>query len=224
MCGRFTLNSSSEALADDFDLAGVAEFEPRFNIAPTQDIAVVRVNESGARECEWLRWGLVASWSKDPKKARAPINARSETAAEKPTFRSAMKKRRCLIPTSGFYEWKAQKGGPKQPYLFRMREQRLFAMAGLHEFWKGEGGEIIESAAILTTQGNATLTPVHERMPVILAPGDYARWLDPKLQDAQAVADLMVPCPDDWLEAIPVSTKVNNPRFDEPACIEPLGD
>jgi putative SOS response-associated peptidase YedK len=222
MCGRFTLNSSSEALAADFDLGDVAELEPRFNIAPSQDIAVVRCDEAGRRECAQLRWGLIARWSKDPKKARAPINARSETAAEKPTFRSAMAKGRCLIPTTGFYEWQAQQGGPKQPYLLRMRDRPLFAMAGLHELWKGEGGEVIESTAILTTAANGTLKPIHDRMPVIIGPGDYARWLDPETQEAADVADLMVPCPDDWLEAIPVSTKVNNPRFDEPACVEPL--
>ncbi len=219
MCGRFTLNSSSEALAADFDLPDVAELKPRFNIAPSQNIAVVRCDETGQRKCEWLRWGLIASWSKDPKSARAPINARSETAAQKPTFRRALARSRCLVPTTGFYEWQAQKGGPKQPFLFRMHERPLFAMAGLHECWSGEGGEIIESAAILTTAANATLRPVHDRMPVIVGPEDYARWLDPKDCD---VSDLMVPCPDDWLEAIPVSTNVNNPRFDDPACIEPL--
>ena len=223
MCGRFTLNSTSEALAEDFDLDRIAEFAPRYNIAPAQDIAVVRMNEDAQRECEWLRWGLIASWSKDPKSARAPINARSETAAEKPTFRRALSKRRCLIPTSGFYEWQAQKGGgPKQPFLFKMRDRPLFALAGLHERWRGEGGEIIESAAILTTSANATLEPVHARMPVILSPDDYARWLDPTKQKADDIVDLMVPCPDDWLEAIPVSTQVNNARFDDPACMLPL--
>jgi len=223
MCGRFTLNSTGAALASDFDLAEVVEFEPRFNIAPTQPIAVVRMNPDRQRECEWLRWGLIPHWSKDPSGGFAPINARSETAAEKPTFRNALARRRCLIPTSGFYEWQAQPGGgPKQPFLFRMGEASLFALAGLHERWRGKGGEIIESATILTTEANATLAPVHARMPVILSKEDHARWLDPEQRDAGQVADLMVPCPDDWLEAIAVGTQVNNPRFDDPACIAPL--
>ncbi|MCP5041546.1 MAG: SOS response-associated peptidase [bacterium] len=222
MCGRFALNSTSEALAADFDLGEVPVFASRFNIAPTQDIAVVREDEVGAREYALLHWGLVASWTKDPKESRSPINARSETAAQKPTFRRALAERRCLVPASGFYEWQAGKGGPKRPFLIQMRARELLGMAGLHELWRGDGGNIIESVAILTTEANATLRPIHARMPVILGRADYARWLDREVKDVSAVADLMVPCPDDWLEAIAVSTKVNNPRFDEPACIEPV--
>lgn len=222
MCGRFTLNSSSEALAAEFDLAAVPDLAPRFNIAPSQEIAVVREDAGRTRECVLLRWGLVASWTRDPKQGRAPINARSETACEKPTFRRALAKRRCLVPASGFYEWQANPSGPKQPFLIRMRDCDLFAMAGLHESWRGQGGEIIESVAILTTAANTLVEPIHARMPVILAPADHRRWLDRDVQSASAVTDLMVPCPEDWLEAVPVGIQVNNPRFDEPACIEPL--
>ncbi len=177
MCGRFTLISSSEALAEDFDLAEVADFEPGFNIAPTQDIDL------------------------------SPRDG--QTTLPDPDQR--------LLRVAG-----AERGWPEQPYLFRMKGRPVFALAGLHECWRGDGGEIIESAAILTTEANATLKPVHARMPVVIGRDDYARWLDPDIQKAAEVADLMQPCPDDWLEAIPVSTKVNNPRFDEPACIEPL--
>ncbi len=221
MCGRFTLNSSSEALAADFELSEVPAFEPRFNIAPSQEIIAVREDDAGVRECVELRWGLIPSWTKDPKKSRAPINARSETAAEKPSFRHAMSRRRCLIPASGFYEWQG-KGGSKQPFLFRMREGALFAIAGLCETWRGEGGEIIESVALLTTDANAVVAPVHPRMPVILTPADYGRWLDRENRDSASVADLMVPCGVDVLESFAVSTKVNDPRFDDPACLEAI--
>jgi len=222
MCGRFTLNSSGEALAEEFDLAVGPDLAPRFNIAPSQEIAVVREDEGRTRECALLRWGLVASWVRDPKPGRAPINARSESACEKPTFRRAMAKGRCLVPASGFYEWQASRGGPKQPFLIRMRDSGLFSMAGLHETWCGPGGEIIESVAILTTAANALMEPIHARMPLILAPADHGQWLDRDVQSASAVTDLMLPCPEDWLEAVPIGTQVNNPRFDDPSCIEPL--
>lgn len=219
MCGRFTLNSSSEALANDFELADVPLLAPRFNIAPSQDIAVVREDEAGVRECVALRWGLIPAWSKDPKKSNAPINARSETAASKPSFRQAMAQRRCLVPATGFYEWKSQ-GGVKQPYLFRPRGSDLFAIGGLFELWRGEGGEIIESVALLTTEANGVVGKVHKRMPVIVGRPDYARWLDRDNRDTTSVEDLLLPSADDLLEARAVSTKVNNPRFDEPACVE----
>jgi putative SOS response-associated peptidase YedK len=222
MCGRFTLNSSSEALVNDFELSDVPLLAPRFNIAPSQDIAVVRENDAGVRECVPLRWGLIPYWSKDPKKSNAPINARSETAATKPSFRQAMAQRRCLVPATGFYEWQAVKGGVKQPYLFRPRDQGLFAIGGLFESWSGEGGEIIESVALLTTEANAVVGKVHKRMPVIVARGDYARWLDRGNCETASVEDLFGPSADDLLEACAVSTKVNNPRFDEPACVDGL--
>lgn len=221
VCGRFTLTSSSEALAADFEVSEVERFEPRFNIAPSQEIAVVREAESGARECVALRWGMIPAWAKDPKTSHAPINARSETAASKPTFRKAMSHRRCLVPASGFYEWRG-KGGAKQAYYFRMQERELFAIAGIFELWRGEGGEILETVALLTSEANAVVAPVHARMPVILAKSNYKRWLDRGNHDSASIADLMIPCPVDWVESFAVSSKVNNPRFDEPACIEPI--
>ncbi len=221
VCGRFTLTSSSEALAADFEVSEVERFEPRFNIAPSQEIAVVREDEAGVRECVALRWGMIPAWAKDPKKSHAPINARSETAAGKPTFRQAMSRRRCLVPASGFYEWRG-KGGAKQAFYFRMQERELFAIAGIFEVWRGEGGEIIETVALLTSDANPVVAPVHARMPVILAPSNYKRWLDRENRDSASVADLTVPCPADWLESLAVSSKVNNPSFDEPACIEAI--
>jgi putative SOS response-associated peptidase YedK len=222
VCGRFTLNSSSEALAADFELSEVPRLEPRFNIAPSQQIAVVREDDAGVRECVELRWGLIPAWAKDPGKSRAPINARSETAADKPTFRRAMSRARCLVPASGFYEWRGT-GGGKQPFFFRMRERELFGIAGLYETWRGEGGEVIESVALLTTEANAIVAAVHPRMPVILAPTDYGRWLDRQNRDSASLADLMVPCAVGCFESFAVSVQVNNPRFDEPACIEAIG-
>lgn len=224
MCGRFTLNSTSEALAAEFELDDIAFLQPRFNIAPSQDIAVIRSNDAGSRECVELRWGLIPSWAKDPTMARAPINARCETAAEKPTFRRAMSRSRCLVPASGFYEWQTTggKGAKKQPYLFHRAAHATFAMAGLYEAWHGEGGEIIESVALLTTEANEVVAPVHKRMPVILASSNYVRWLDRENHDAASVADLLVPLAADVLAARPVSSQVNSPHFDEAACIEPL--
>lgn len=221
MCGRFTLNSSSEALAADFELSEVPTFAPRFNIAPSQEILAVREDDAGVRVCVELRWGLIPAWTKDPKKSRAPINARSETAAEKPSFRRAISRDRCLVPASGFYEWQG-KGGSKQPFLFRMRAQAVFAIAGICETWRGEGGEVIDSVALLTTDANAVVAPVHPRMPVILSPEDYGRWLDRKNLDGASLADLMVPAAAETLESFAVSTMVNNPRFDEPACLEAI--
>ncbi len=221
MCGRFTLNSSSEALAADFELSEVALLEPRFNIAPSQGIVAVRENTAGVRECVELRWGLIPAWTKDPGKSHAPINARSETAADKPTFRRAMSRGRCLVPVTGFYEWREKAGG-KQPFFFRMRERELFAIAGLYEIWRGKGGEVIESVALLTTEANALVAAVHPRMPVILAPADYGRWLDRKNRDSASVADLMVPCAVGGIESFAVSRQVNDPRFDQPACVEAI--
>jgi putative SOS response-associated peptidase YedK len=219
MCGRFTLNSSAEELAEQFDLDSIRDMAPRYNIAPSQDIAVVRESDAGPRELAALRWGLIPAWVKDPAASHSPINARSETAASKPTFRQAMSRRRCIVPASGFFEWKGKKG-EKQAFLFRMRSSGLFGIAGLYETWLGVGGEVIETAALLTTEANAVVERVHKRMPVILAPSDYEHWLDSKNRDSDSVAPLMAPCPVDWIEAIPVSERVNNPRFDDPGCIE----
>lgn len=221
MCGRFTLNSTAEELAEQFELDSISELAPRYNIAPSQEIAVVRETEAGPRELTALRWGLIPAWAKDPAKSHSPINARSETAASKPSFRQAMARRRCIVPASGFYEWRG-KSGEKQAFLFRMRSGGLFGIGAIYECWHGEGGEIIETVALLTTEANAVVEDVHRRMPVILAPEDYRVWLDRSNRESASVASLLVPCPDPWLEAVAVSGKVNNPRFDDPACIEAI--
>ncbi len=221
MCGRFTLTSTAAALAQTFDLAEVGLLTPRYNIAPSQQIAAVRIDDTGQRSLVELRWGLIPSWTKDLARARLLINARSETASSKPSFREALSRRRCLVPASGFFEWQG-KAGSKQPFLFRSTSADPMAMAGIFEVWRGGGGEVVESVALLTTEANASVRPVHDRMPVILAPRDFPGWLDPALNDPKRVESLLVPCPPDWLAAIPVNPRVNSARFDDPQCVEPV--
>jgi putative SOS response-associated peptidase YedK len=216
MCGRFLLFSDASTLAGLFDLAGFPELAPRYNIAPTQPVAAVRSGAAG-RECVQLRWGLVPSWSRDLK--QAPINARSETAADKPLFRAALRRRRCLIPANGFYEWLALAGEKrKQPYCFRPGDERPWAFAGLWERWEGPDGSV-ESCAILTTEANELVRPVHERMPVILPQQHWSAWLGPQAQDAAAVVPLLRPYPSDAMRAYPVGPLVSNPRNDGPECL-----
>jgi putative SOS response-associated peptidase YedK len=219
MCGRFLLLTSGKDIAEAFDLSGFPELAPRYNIAPTQPVAAVRAGEAG-RELVRLRWGLVPPWSRDTK--QAPINARSETAADKPMFRAALRKRRCLVPASGFYEWAALAGEKrKQPYCFRPRdERRPFAFAGLWERWEGPDGPV-ESCCILTTGANELVRPVHDRMPVILPRQHWAEWLDPALQEAGGVVPLLRPYPADAMRAYPVGPLVNNPRNNLPECLAP---
>jgi putative SOS response-associated peptidase YedK len=216
MCGRFLLFSDGATLAGLFDLAGLPELAPRYNIAPTQPVAAVRSDAAG-RQLVRLRWGLVAPWAKDTKVA--PINARSETAADKPLFRAALRKRRCLVPASGFYEWLALAGEKrKQPYCFRPGDERPWAFAALWERWQGPDGPV-ESCAILTTGANELVRPVHDRMPVILPRQHWAAWLDPQAQDAAAVAPLLLPYPAHAMRAYPVGPMVSNPRNDGPECL-----
>jgi putative SOS response-associated peptidase YedK len=186
MCGRFILTVSAKDVADLFGLAEVPALEPRYNVAPTQPVAAVRADADGRRSLATLRWGLIAPWAKDAK--HAAINARAETAADKPTFRHAFRKRRCLIPADAFYEWQ-KVGRHKQPYLFKLRDGEPFAFAGIWEAWNGPDGEALESCAILTTEANELVRSVHERMPVILDPRHYAEWLDPGLTDPALFAD-----------------------------------
>lgn len=167
-----------------------------------------------------MHWGLIPSWAKDPSIGNRIINARSETVAEKPSFRAAFKRRRCLIPANGFYEWK-KIGKKKQPYYVRRKDGEPFAFAGLWEPWEGEDGTVIESCTILTTEPNADIRPLHNRMPVILDPSDYDQWLNPEVDELETLAPLMHPYPDGKLEAVPVSPLVNNPKNDDAQCIEP---
>lgn len=222
MCGRFTLTDPDADLAEQFNLPDVPDLQPRYNIAPTQPVAAVRVAaESAARELALLRWGLIPFWAKDPGIGARMINARSETAAEKPAFRAAFRRRRCLVLADGFYEWQKENGG-KQPFYIRLRDGQPFAFAGLWESWKGEGETVIESCTLLTTQPNDLIHPLHNRMPVILHPRDYALWLDPEMQAAERLKPLLRPYPFEEMVAYPVSRFVNKPQNDDPRCIEPL--
>jgi putative SOS response-associated peptidase YedK len=227
MCGRFTLVTADQDLAVQFNLPAVPDLEPRYNIAPTQPVAAVRIApEERRRELVMLQWGLVPFWAKDPKIGARMINARSETAAEKPAFRAAFRRRRCLVLADGFYEWQKQNGS-KQPYYIQMEDKGAFAFAGLWERWqsKGENDEsasVVESCTLLTTQPNDLVRAVHNRMPVILKPEDYALWLDPEVQDAQLLKPLLGVYPAEEMAAHPVSRWVNKPQHDDPACIEPL--
>jgi putative SOS response-associated peptidase YedK len=222
MCGRFTLLAPGEAVAELFDLSETPQLAPRYNIAPTQPVAAVRYNnDKNQRELAHFHWGLIPRWAKDPSIGSRMINARSETAAEKPSFRAAFKYRRCLVPTDGFYEWWKVDGG-KQPVLIKMKDERPFAIAGLWEHWQSPDGSEIESVTLLTTEPNDLLTKIHNRMPVILAEKDYDLWLDPGAQHPGEVQPLMRPFPGDKMTFYPVSTHVNNPRNEDPGCIVPL--
>lgn len=221
MCGRFTLFALGQEVAEQFGVTIDHELEPRYNIAPTQPVAAVRLdNASGERELTYLQWGLIPSWAKDPKIGSRMINARAETAADKPSFRAAFKRRRCLIPASGFYEWQ-QLGDRKQPTFIHGAGGRLLGLAGLWEIWASGDGSVVESCTILTTQPNELMAPIHNRMPVIIAPEDYSMWLDPGPQPQEAL-HLLRPYESAEMDAYAVSTAVNNPRNDFAACIEPI--
>jgi putative SOS response-associated peptidase YedK len=205
-------------LAEHFEVSE-PELLPRFNIAPTQKVAVVRAKEEG-RELVFLRWGLIPSWAKEKSIGAKLINARAETAAEKPGFRSAFKHRRCLIPSDGLFEWKKE-DGQKQPYYITLRDQSLFAYAGLWEEWKREDSdEPIQTCTILTTEANELIRPLHDRMPVILDPKDYAAWLDPTPRPNTTLLSLLRPFPSEAMQAYLVSSTVNNARNQGQSCIE----
>jgi putative SOS response-associated peptidase YedK len=212
MCGRFTLRASPAEIAGYFEfLRDLTDWDkPRFNIAPTQSILAVRKGDSG-RVPARLRWGLIPSWAKDMKMAASMINARAETVAEKPAYRAAFKRRRCLIPANGFYEW--QKDGKlKIPYLISLRSSELFAFAGLWEKWHAPDGNIIESCTVLTTSANELMATIHDRMPVILPPSVYDVWLSPEVEDTEALTELLAQYPADDMQAVRVSDVVNNAR------------
>jgi putative SOS response-associated peptidase YedK len=224
MCGRFTLRTSLNLLLQQFaaevhDDNQLSLFGPRYNIAPTQDILAIRATD-GRREASMLPWGLVPSWAKDLKSGPPLINARADSLAAKPAFRTAYKRRRCLIPADGFYEWQKIEGGKKQPFYIHRPDNQPFAFAGLWERWSG--GPLIDSCTIVTTDANNTMSKLHDRMPVILAPGDYALWLNPSLEDPGELQHLLSPCGEDELIAEPVSTHVNRVANDDEKCVEIL--
>ena len=220
MCGRFYLDVARDKLKAHYRLKRVPKLVARFNISPSQDIAAIRESKEG-RELAILHWGLIPSWAKDVKSHYSMINARAETVASKPAYRAAFRHRRCLIPVSGFYEWHPQ-DHDKQPYAIQMKDGEPFSLAGLWEHWQGENGKTIESCAVIVTDANALLTPIHDRMPVIIATDDYETWLNPEMQDIDVLNALLYPYPAEYLQAFPVSRDVNNPAHDEPSCIKPI--
>ena len=224
MCGRFFLEASLDELAELFGPFEGLTPPPRYNIAPTQPVAILREDAAGGRHLVPVRWGLVPGWSKGPDSRFSMINARAETVAERPAYRAAFRYRRCLVPASGFYEWQARPKGKKQPYAICRPDHRPFAMAGLWEHWQGSDGSEIESCTVIVTGANRRLASVHDRMPVILAPEDFDAWLDRHAQHPADLLSLLHSVPDDWLEGYPVSTDVNNPQHDSPSLIRPVDE
>jgi putative SOS response-associated peptidase YedK len=225
MCGRYTLDVSGDALARHVGLDSAPDVS-RFNIAPSQEVPVVRVPSLNAsKRISELQWGLVPFWADDTSFGHNLINARSETASEKPSFRDAFAKRRCVVPASGFYEWHEPEGdGPKQPYYIHPADEPIFGFAGLWERWTDDStGERLESFTILTGEPNDRVADIHDRMPVVLSPDDYDFWMDPAIKDQSALQELVDRVhPVDRLDAHPVDTRVNNPDYDAPDCIEPM--
>jgi putative SOS response-associated peptidase YedK len=222
VCGRFTLTAAPDAVAGAFELDEEPRLEPRFNIAPGQGVATIHQSSEGARVFALRRWGLVPRWARDPKIGSRLINARSETVAEKPAFRDAFRRRRCLVPADGFFEWAAAGSGPRQPWYIGLRGRSCFGIAGLYESWEDPEGQRIDSCVLLTTDANERLRPIHARMPVILAPEDFTRWLDPGLSEPTQLAGLLRAYPDEAMELRPVSRRVNRPEHDDAACIAPI--
>lgn len=219
MCGRYRLSRRKQILEEHFDsVSGMEDWNPRYNIAPTQSVPVIRQNpKEPVRELSLFRWGLVPSWAKDPSVAARMINARSETAGTKPAFSEALKFRRCLVPADGFYEWR-KTGKVKEPYCFEINDGQLFAFAGIWERWKDPSGKPLETCSILTTTPNAVTSAVHDRMPVILNPDNYDLWLDPGLKDAALLSYLLRPCDARLMRCYPVSSRVNSVINDDEEC------
>lgn len=223
MCGRFSLTSPPQRLDDHFRVAHVPEMRRRYNIAPAQEVAVLRFRPQEGRGWAVMRWGLVPSWSRQVGKGSGLINARAETVSEKPSFRESFASRRCLIPADGFYEWR-RRGGGKQPWRIARADDGPFAFAGLWDRLSDPAGAAVESCAIITTVANALMRPIHERMPVILDPDDYALWLGEEGEGGARVLSLLGPRDDPAMIAYPVSARVNNPANDDDACIARLGE
>jgi putative SOS response-associated peptidase YedK len=218
MCGRFVITSAPEAIRRLLRYEEHPNFPPRYNVAPTQPIPIVRLDH-GKRSFALARWGLIPAWAKDPKQFALLINARLEGIDKKPAYRAAMIRRRCLIPADGFYEWKKE-GRTKRPYFVRARDRQPFAFAGLWETWADRDGGEIDTAAIVTCDANNMLTPIHDRMPVIVRPENYDAWLDGDAVDAKQAMALVGPAPEDYLEAYEVSTRVNSANNDGPENVE----
>jgi putative SOS response-associated peptidase YedK len=222
MCGRFRLSRRKQIIEEHFDTADWQDdWSPRYNIAPTQPVPVIRQHpKEPIRQISLLKWGLIPHWARDVSIASSTINAKSETAATKPAFRDPLKFRRCLIPADGFYEWK-RNGGSKQPYCFEINDGELFAFAGLWDGWKNPEGQWVKTCSILTTVPNAVTSPVHDRMPVILDRESYDLWLDPGMTNVQVVSELLKPHDARLMRAYPVSTRINHVANDDEECSRP---
>lgn len=223
MCGRYRLSRRKQIIEEYFDSAPWEEdWNPRYNIAPTQSIPIVRQNQrEPIRDFSLVHWGLIPSWAKDLSGAASMINARSETAATKPAFREAMKLRRCLVPADGFYEWQ-RRGSAKQPFCFEVGDGGLFAFAGLWERWRDPSGQSVKTCSILTTAPNAVTSAIHDRMPIILDRDSYDLWLDPGMQNVAAISELLKPYDARLMRCYPVSTRINHVANDDEECLRPV--
>ena len=223
MCGRYRLSRRKQTIEEQFDCnPWDDDWSPRFNIAPTQPVPVIRQHpREPIREISTMRWGLIPSWAKSPSGAAGMINARAETAATKPAFRDPLKFRRCLIPGDGFYEWTKTANG-KQPYCFEVNDGELFAFAGLWDRWKNPDGQWVTTCSILTTTPNAVTSAVHDRMPVILDPDSHDLWLDPGMQDVTAISELLKPYDARLMRSYPVSARINHVANDDEECSAPV--
>jgi len=223
MCGRIVLTTAPGELAAAFSLAQEPPLVPRHNIAPTAPVAAVRLSAGSSRACDLLSWGLVPPWSNDPRVGAKMFNARSETVSDKPSFRESFARRRCLLPVSGFYEWR-RRGGASEPHYFSAADGQLLGLAGLWERWEYPGGEVLETCSILTTAANRLMRRVHHRMPVIVPPAAHDRWLTTPPAAVDSLADLLAPAADSVLRSWPVSPLVNRVANDGPQLIAPVHD
>jgi len=221
MCGRYTIDIPPELLVEIFGLTDHPAISPRYNIAPTQQIPVIRRYGDGQSHLDFLRWGLIPSWAQERSIGSKMINARSETVTEKPSFRQAIRYRRCLVLASSFYEWK-QEGKAKQPWLIRLKDGSPMVFAGLWETWKSVEGEVVESCTILTTASIRLVAPLHDRMPVVLSVDEYRTWLDRTTTDPTGLKKLFQPYPADLMEMWPVSPMVNSVKNDGPELVVPV--
>jgi putative SOS response-associated peptidase YedK len=223
MCGRYRLSRRKQIIEEQFDVdPWEDDWNPRYNIAPTQPVPVIRQNpKQPVRELSLMRWGLIPNWARDASIATGTINAKSETAATKPAFRDPLKFRRCLIPADGFYEWKRM-GTSKQPFCFEVNDGGLFAFAGLWDGWKDASGRWVKTCSILTTTPNAVTSAVHDRMPVILDPDSYDLWLDPAMQNVVTISELLKPYDARLMRCYPVSTRINHVVNDDEECSRPV--
>jgi len=222
MCGRYRLSRRKQLVEEYFDASGDDDWSPRYNIAPTQPVPIIRQHpKEPNRVLSLVRWGLIPSWPKDISGAAGMINARSETAATKPAFRDLMKFRRCLVPADGFYEW-VRTGKTKQPFCFEVNDGELFAFAGFWDRWRDPNGQWIKSCSILTTTPNAVTAAVHDRMPVILRKDDYDLWLDPEMTNIETLSDLLKPFDARSMRSYAVNSRVNQVQNDDPECSAPV--